>query len=195
MKTRLQQQLDFLLEIDKLKSVDRRSYLLDQSRTENSAEHSWHVSVLAMVLAEYSQNSLDTFRVLKMMLVHDIVEIDAGDTFLYDEEGTLEKANLEQQAAQRLFSLLPDDQAQEYRDLWQEFEERQTAEAQFARGLDRLMPLLHNYYTKGSTWREHGVKSHQVLEQNQIIQAASAELWEFARYLIKDAVERGYLQP
>ncbi len=193
--TRFDQQLQFILEIDKLKHVYRRSFLIDLSRTENSAEHSWHVAILAMLLAEYSDNRLESSRVIKMMLLHDIVEIDAGDTFLYDEQATQQKAELEEKAAQRLFGLLPQDQATEFRDLWREFEERKTPEARFARGLDRLMPLLHNYYTKGATWREHGVRREQVLAQNSIIGDASAELWRFAQKLINDAVDLGYLLP
>lgn len=193
--TRLDQQIQFILEMDKLKHVTRRSYLLDQMRLENSAEHSWHVSLIALVLAEYADDPIDTFRVLQMMLVHDIVEIDAGDTFLYDESANAAKADLEQQAADRLFSLLPGDQAKTYLELWQEFEDRETPDARFARGLDRLMPLLHNYYTQGSTWRKHGVRREQVLQQNSIIQDASQSLWNFAKRLIDEAVEKGYLQP
>jgi putative hydrolase of HD superfamily len=194
MKKRLEQQINFLLEIDKLKSIIRRSYLLDESRLENTAEHSWHVAVAAVLLAEYAPAHVDATRIIKMMLIHDIVEIDAGDTFLYDESGNAQKAEREQRAADRLFRLLPDNQAAELRALWDEFEERSTPEAKFARGLDRLMPLMHNYYTKGATWRRHDVTSNMVLEQNSIIAEASAELWEFAQELIKNAVDKGYLK-
>ena len=193
MTAELYQQIDFILEIDKLKRVNRRSYLLDGSRTENTAEHSWHVAVAAMLLAP-DDGSIDIFRVIKMLLVHDIVEIDAGDTFLYDTAGTLVKAAQEQKAADRLFTMLPPRQAQELRSLWDEFEERSTPDAKFARGLDRLMPLLHNYYTQGKTWREHDVTADKVLAQNSIINDASQELWRLARRLIDDAVDKGWLQ-
>lgn len=193
MKTELDRQIDFILEIDKLKQVNRRSYLLDGSRTENTAEHSWHVAVAAMLLAP-DDGSLNVSHVVKMLLVHDIVEIDAGDTFLYDEAGTAIKAEQEQKAADRLFNILPQDQARELRALWDEFEERSTPEAQFARGLDRFMPLMHNYFTQGKTWREHNVTVDKVLQQNSIIDDASHELWRFASALINDAVAKGYLQ-
>lgn len=192
-KMRLQQQLEFILELDKLKGIERRSYLLETSRLENSAEHSWHLTVATLVLAEYAESSLDVLRVMKMTLFHDIVEIDAGDTFLYDEQGNAEKAEREQEAAERLFGLLPPDQGKEYRSLWNEFEERTSLEARWARGLDRLLPLMFNYFTQGKTWREHGVNRDQVIRQNSIIADASSPLWRFAKSLIDDAVKRGYL--
>ena len=194
MKKRLEQQIAFILEIDKLKSIYRRTYVLGEARRENTAEHSWHVSLAALLLAEYAPKKLDIPRVLKMMLIHDIIEIDAGDTFLYDESGYQDKSEREQKAADRLFNLLPDDQAQEYRAAWDEFEERLTPEAKFTRGLDRLMPLMHNYYSQGSTWREHDVSSDMVWKHNAIIKEASPELWDFAHSLITGAVEKGYLK-
>lgn len=194
MTERLEQQISFLCEIDKLKNVIRRTYLLDESRLENTAEHSWHVALAVLLLAEYASQKINVAHVCKMMLIHDVIEIDAGDTFLYDEAGNEDKAEREQQAADRLFHLLPPDQAVDLRALWDEFEARQTPESQFARGLDRLMPLMHNYYTKGSTWRKHGVTSDMVLKQNSIIKDASAELWDFALFIMKDAVEKGYLK-
>ena len=192
MKSDMTQQIEFILEIDKLKQVSRRSYVLDKSRTENTAEHSWHIAVAAMLLGP-AHNELDIFHVIKMLLVHDIVEIDAGDTFLYDEAGTEAKAAREIKAADRLFNILPEKQAQELRALWDEFEERRSPEAQFARGLDRFMPLLHNYFTQGKTWQEHGITVDKVYKYNCIINDASSELWEEARALINDAVEQGWL--
>ena len=193
MKTELQQQIDFILEIDKLKKINRRTYLLDESRTENTAEHSWHIAVAAMLLAP-AHREIDVFHVVKMLLVHDIVEIDAGDTFLYDEAATAAKQDREKEAADRLFNILPANQAKEFRALWDEFEERVTPEAKFARGLDRFMPLMHNYFTQGSTWREHGVTVDEVYKYNRIISDASSELWEEAQSLIESAVEKGYLK-
>ena len=154
---RLERQIAFILEIDKLKSVLRRSYLLNEERHENSAEHSWHLSVMALVLAEHANAEINQLRVLKMLLVHDIVEIDSGDTYVYDAAGNDTKAEREQEAARRIFGLLPGDQQLEITQLWQEFEARETPEAQFAAALDRLMPLLHNYHTEGRSWREHGI--------------------------------------
>lgn len=194
MTERLEQQIAFILEIDKLKNIIRRTYLLDESRLENTAEHSWHVALAVLLLSEYAPHTIDAARACKMMLIHDIIEIDAGDTFLYDESGNEDKAEREQAAANRLFNLLPSDQADEIRALWDEFEARDTTEAKFARGIDRLMPLMHNYYTKGSTWKAHNVTSDMVLKQNAIIEDASSELWEFARFMIRDAINKGYLK-
>src|SRR6056297_294642 len=156
---RLEQQVAFILEIDRLKTIYRRTYLTDTSRFENSAEHSWHIAVMAMLLAEHANTlEVDQLRVIKMLLIHDLVEIDAGDTFAYDTAAHADKAAREQAAADRLFGLLPADQAAEFRALWDEFESRQTPEAKFAGALDRLQPLLHNLYTHGRSWREHGVR-------------------------------------
>ena len=193
MNTRLEQQIAFLLEIDKLKSVLRRSYLLNETRKENSAEHSWHLSVMALVLAEHASADVDTLRVLKMLLVHDIVEIDSGDTYIYDAAGNETKAAREQQAAQRIFGLLPEEQHAELSTLWQEFEARETPEAKFAAALDRLMPLLHNYHTQGRSWQEHGVTDAQVIGHNGHMADGAAALWEYAEAMIKDAVGKGYL--
>lgn len=190
---RLNQQIAFILEIDKLKSVLRRSYLLNEDRHENSAEHSWHLSVMALVLAEHADAEVDTLRVLKMLLVHDIVEIDAGDTFIYDTAGNDTKAEREQVAARRIFGLLPSDQSAELQELWQEFEARETPEAKFTAALDRLMPLLHNYHTEGGSWREHGISKAQVLRLNTHIADGSETLWKYAEVLIHDAAAKGYL--
>ena len=192
MKSDLSKQIEFILEIDKLKQINRRSYLINDTRTENTAEHSWHIAVAAMLLAP-TKTEIDVFHVVKMLLIHDIVEIDAGDTFLYDETGTAAKEELEKKAADRLFNMLPPHQAHEFRALWDEFEERITPEAKFARGLDRFMPLLHNYFTKGKTWQEHGITVDRVFKHNRIIGDASEELWQEAQKLINRAVENGYL--
>ena len=194
MNTRLDRQIAFILEIDKLKSVLRRSYLLNETRHENSAEHSWHLSVMALVLAEHTSAEMDTLRVLKMLLVHDIVEIDSGDTYIYDAAGNDTKAAREQEAAERIFGLLPPDQQRELTQLWQEFEARETPEAKFAAALDRLMPLLHNYHTAGRSWREHNISKAQVLRLNRHIEGGSETLWEYAEALINDAAAKGYLR-
>lgn len=194
MHTRLDRQISFILEIDKLKSVLRRSYLLNESRRENSAEHSWHLSVMALVLAEHAGVGIDPLLVLKMLLVHDLVEIDSGDTYIYDAAGNDTKAAREQEAATRIFGLLPPDEQRELTQLWQEFEARETPEARFAAALDRLMPLLHNYHTEGRSWKEHGITKEQVLRLNRHIADGSETLWEYAEALINDAAAKGYLR-
>jgi putative hydrolase of HD superfamily len=191
---RLARQIGFLLEIDKLKRVLRQTWHLDQSRRENDAEHSWHLAVMALLLAEYAaEPGLDLARVVKMALVHDLVEIDAGDTFAYDEVGARDKCQREQAAADRLFGMLPADQAAEVRGLWDEFEARKSPEARYAAGLDRLQPLLHNYHTEGRAWREHGVTSDRVLARNRHMAEGAPRLWQYAQSLIHDAVAKGYL--
>jgi len=186
---RLAAQLRFILELDRLKSVYRRTYLLDETRSENSAEHSWHLALMAMVLAEHANKSLDVGKVIRMVLIHDIVEIDAGDTYIYDAQG--DKAEREEQAAMRIFGLLPSDQEQEFRALWEEFESGETPEARFASALDRFMPQLHNYHTQGRSWKEHGITAERVLARNVEIGEGSVTLWEFTQTLIERAVAEG----
>ncbi len=190
---RLHQQIKFILEIDKLKQVLRQTYVLQERRRENSAEHSWQLALMATLLAEYCTAPVDVLHVIRMVLVHDIVEIDAGDTYCYGDQSG--KSDREEAAAQRLFGLLPHDQAEEMAALWREFEARETMEARYAAALDRLMPMLLNYHTEGQSWREHGVSKDQVIARNQHIAEAAPELWTFARNMIEDAVRRGYLLP
>jgi putative hydrolase of HD superfamily len=192
MDRRLHEQIEFLCAIDELKRVERQTTLLDGSRRENSAEHSWHLALYAMVLAEYG-GDLDVGRVLRMVLVHDIVEIDAGDTYIYDEQGQATKEERERQAADRLFALLPDDQAGVLRAAWDEFEERETPEARFAYAIDRLQPLLHNHRTGGAAWRRHGITADQVYDKNHPIGDGAPRLWELARELVETSVQRGDL--
>lgn len=192
---RLERQLAFLLEIDKLKDVVRRNYLVHGGRRENTAEHSWHLAMAALVLAEHAAEEVDLARVLRMLLVHDLVEIDAGDTYCYDPVAHLDKAERECRAADRLFALLPEDQGRELRALWEEFEARATPEARFANAVDRLMPILHNYHSEGRAWLEHGIDAGQVLARNRPIAEGSAALWQRVRAAIDDAVARGLLAP
>ena len=191
---RLSKQIGFIVELDKLKNVLRRTVLIDGSRKENDAEHSWHLALMALVLAEYARDTLDIFRVIKMVLVHDIVEVDAGDTFCYDDGRGRESAEREKEAAKRIFGLLPPEQAHEFREIWREFESRQTAEAKFAAALDRLHPLLHNYYTHGYAWKQHGITRRQVLEKNCRIADGSPMLWDYAHALIDDSTQKGFLK-
>jgi len=196
MNQRLMKQLQFIVEIDKLKSVCRQSYITDRSRHENDAEHTWHLTAMAILLLEHADNrQLDMIRVLKMLIVHDLVEIDAGDTFAYDERGHEDKYEREKAAARRIFGLLPDDQRQELIALWEEFEARETPEAQYAAAMDRLQPLLQNFHTEGKSWREHGVTSDKVLARNRHIGDISRELWEYVQALVAKSVDRGYLKP
>ena len=194
--SRLQPQLNFIIEIDKLKAVLRQTVLTDASRQENSAEHSWHISLMAFVLAEYSADpQVDVFRVMKMLLIHDLVEIDCGDTFCYDEQRIVGKYERESEAAGRIFNLLPSDLSVEIRSLWEEFEDRKTPESKYANALDRLQPMLHNYHTEGHAWRMHGVTADKVIERNRHIADGAPALWDYAKAMIEDAVDKGYLLP
>jgi putative hydrolases of HD superfamily len=192
---RLARQVDFIVEIDRLKTVLRQTLLTDKSRRENSAEHSWHLAVMAVVLAEYAAVDIDVARVVKMVLVHDIVEVDCGDVFIYDEAGNVGKAARESAAAERIFGLLPEDQATELIALWREFEARETPESRFAAALDRFQPLLHNCRTQGAAWQAHGITADRVRARNSHIGAGSPALWELAQRMIADAVAKGHLAP
>lgn len=191
---RLLQQLAFLVEIDELKQILRQTVLVKDRRQENDAEHSWHLAMMVILLSEYSNDiNLDVLRTVKMVLIHDIVEIDAGDTFCYDAHDREEKTVREREAANRIFSMLPHEQADEFKLLWEEFEEMRTPEARFAAAVDRLQPLLLNFNTRGHAWRKHGVNRSQVIERNMHIEKGSDELWEYAKQLIDDSVRKGYL--
>lgn len=191
---RLAQQVKFIVEIDKLKQIYRQSYLTDASRYENSVEHSWHLAIMAILLSEHANAAdLDVGRVIRMTLVHDIVEIDAGDTFLYDEAHNGSKTAREKAAADRIFGLLPPDQGLFLRELWEEFEAGQTPEARFANALDRFQPMLHNILTRGKSWQEHGIRKSQVVGKNRIMEAGSERLWDYISGLLQDAVAEGYL--
>jgi putative hydrolase of HD superfamily len=192
----LGRQARFLREADQLKGVLRQSSILDGSRKENSAEHSWHLALMALVLRDYAPPGTDLNRVTAMLLIHDLVEIDAGDLFVYaDAAAQARQEAAEQAAADRLFTLLPPGQGPELRGLWDEFEERRTPEARFARALDRLQPMLANYYLGGGTWQEHGVGAGQVLDKVALIADGSAALGDFARELVDSAVRQGFLSP
>ncbi len=194
MNERLAAQLRFIVEIDKLKQISRQTYLMDRSRKENSAEHSWHIAVIAMLLAEHAAApEIDLARVIQMALVHDLVEIDAGDVLVYDTAAQADKARREKLAADRIFALLPPDQTRQFRELWEEFEARQTPEAKFAAAIDRLQPILHNYHTQGAAWNEHGVTAPMVLERNAHMNEGAPALWRAVKKLVEDAVAKGFL--
>jgi putative hydrolase of HD superfamily len=192
---RLQHQIEFIIEIDRLKQVLRQTFITNKSRQENSAEHSWHIALMAIILSEYAEiPQIDVFRVVKMLLVHDLVEIDAGDTFCYDDVAREDQHTRELKAARRIFNLLPVDQAQQLKSLWKEFETCQTLNSRFANALDRLQPLLSNYYTDGKAWQKHGIKRHQVVARNRWIEKGAPKLWRYALELIEDAVNQGILK-
>lgn len=182
----LEQKIGFIKAVDALKEVQRKTYILSEKRFENSAEHSWAVAVLAMLLGDYAPVGTDINRVIQMLLIHDVVEVDAGDTLLYDSHLDDQKKESEGMAADRLFGLLPSCQALEFRNLWDEFEAEETSEAVFAAGLDRFIPLLHNIHTQGRAWRELGVCYEQIIARNQKIMKASPELWDYIKAQIDE---------
>ena len=190
---RLKKQIEFIFEVDKLKRILRQSILTDGKKRETDAEHSWHISLMAILLSEYSNEEIDVLRVIKMLLIHDIVEIDAGDTYCYDKEGHNDKREREEKAAKRIFGMLPKDQCDDMISLWEEFELMETSESKYAASLDRLQPLLLNYATNGKSWRDHDIESKQILERNAHIENGSKELWEFAKSMIDECIEKGYL--
>lgn len=192
--TRFEKQLKFLEEIDKAKNIIRQTLLMDASRRENDAEHTWHMAVCAMLFVDYAEEELDLLKTLKMILIHDIVEIDAGDTFAYDEKGHLDKEEREKKAAERIFGLLPDDQKDEFTKLWIEFEENKTPESKYAHMIDTFMPVYHNYKTKGLQWQRLNVTSDKVLKRCEYIKNGSKEIWKYVESIIKDAVQKGYLK-
>ncbi len=195
MNERLMKQIQFITEIDRLKNIFRQNIVIGTDRKENDAEHSWHMAAMAVLLSEYSADkNLNLLQVLKLILVHDLVEIGAGDTFCYDEKGCKDKAEREEKAAQQLFSLLPRDQADEIYGLWREFEELRTPEAKFAVCMDRLQPLLLNYNTKGHTWQKPGVTSEKVIKRNRMLEQYAPELWKLAKEIIETSIEEGILK-
>lgn len=190
----LLKQVAFIKEIDKLKYIQRKTKLFGSDRCENDAEHSWHLAIMTLILAEHSDKPIDVLKVVKMVLIHDIVEIDAGDTFLYDTTQNHTNTELELLAAQRIFGLLPDAQAAEFVSLWQEFEEGKTDEAKFAKTMDRFEPLLQNTSNNGGTWTEFNVPYQKVYEKKKAIKKGSATIWAYAENLINESVEKGILK-
>ncbi|MBR3267436.1 MAG: HD domain-containing protein [Oscillospiraceae bacterium] len=194
LQKRFSDQIAFLLEMDKMKNVYRRSYVLHEDRHENDAEHAWHLAMLALILHEYANEPVDLQKVLATVLIHDVVEIDAGDTYAYDDAGNQTKAEREQKAADRLFRILPPDQGTYYRKLWEEFEAGSTPEARFAASLDRIQPLMLNYYKNGLSWKEHGTRRSQVEERMQAVAVGSDRLGELAAEIIQRAAQEGLLK-
>ncbi len=190
----LLQQIAFIKEIDKLKYIQRKTKLFNSDRCENDAEHSWHLAMMTIVLAQHSDQPIDVLKVVKMVLIHDIVEIDAGDVFIYDTVKNHTNTDEELLAAKRIFGLLPEEQAQEFINIWQEFEDGQTNEAKFAKTMDRLEPLLQNTSNNGGTWREFDVPYQKVYNKKVAIKDGSATIWNYAEKLINESVEKGILK-
>jgi putative hydrolase of HD superfamily len=193
---RLARQIEFIVEVDKLKEIFRQTINLQSRRPENDAEHSWALCLCVIVLSEHANvPTLNVLRVLKMLIVHDLVEIDAGDTFAYDTAAMVGQHEREARAADRIFGLLPSDQTKEFRALWDEFEEKQTPEAKFATAVDRFQPMLLNCRTEGAAWNRHGVTQDRVIARNKHIAEGSAELWSYAEKMVQEAVTAGHLKP
>ena len=194
MEERLRKQLEFALEIDKEKNILRQTHLSGHGRRENDAEHAWHMAVMTLLLSEYATEKIDVLRTVSMLLIHDLIEIYAGDTYAFDEEAKAGQAERERAAADRLYALLPEDQGRKMRGLWDEFEAAETPEAKFARAMDNLQPMMLNNATEGVSWVEHGVRLEQILERNRNTHKGSEVLWEYARdHLLMPNVKKGYI--
>lgn len=187
---RLLKDIEFIVELDKMKSILRQTSLINEDRREDDAQHSWHISIMAMVLGEYSNENIDVCKVIKMLLTHDLVEIFAGDTFCYDKKGNEDKREREVIAAEKIFGMLDEDKGKELRNLWDEFEEMQTSEALFAASMDRLQPMLNNYNNDGGTWRKFNVSKEDIYKRIAPVKETSDELWEFVQHMIEDAYNR-----
>lgn len=194
MNDRLLKQVKFIVEVDKAKEILRRTLITESKRRENDSEHSWHLALMAPILKEYVEADIDIRRVIDMVIIHDLVEIDAGDTYCYDVEGYKDKAEREGRAAKRIFNILPEDQAKIIFELWNEFEEVKTEEAKYAATLDRLQPLLLNIATEGLSWRENKTTKSMVLDRMSIIKETSQELWQLVLDIIEEGVSKGYFR-
>ncbi len=191
-KERLKKQFAFCLEVDKEKKIERQTYVSDGSRQENDAEHAWHMALMTLILSEYANEEIDILKTMSMILIHDVVEIDAGDTYAYDDEAKKTQKERELKAADRIFAMLPTDQQEKFRALWDEFEAAETKEAKFARTMDNIQPMMLNNATDGRRWQEKGVRLSQVLKRNERTPKGSEELWEYAyENMLKPNVERG----
>jgi len=190
----LLKQIEFIKEIDKLKYIQRRTKLINSDRNENDAEHSWHLAMMAIILAQHSNVEIDLLKVVKMVLIHDIVEIDAGDTFIYDTAKNHTNTDEELLAARRIFGILPQEQSEELIAIWEEFEAGESAEAKFARTMDRLEPLLQNVSNNGGTWKEFNVDYQKVYGKKKVMENGSTTIWSYAEKLIDESVEKGILK-
>lgn len=191
---RLEQQISFIVEVDKVKNIFRETLLADGNRKENDAEHSWHITLMAVLLQEYVEETVDILKVITMLLIHDLVEIDAGDTYAYDIEGEKTKRERESKAADRIFGILPADQGTYFRELWEEFEAYETADAKYAHLLDNLQPMLLNDATGGISWKEHGVKQNQIYKRNEQVPETSEIIWNKMKEIIDKNTKIGNIE-
>lgn len=194
MEERLKLQMDFLLEVDKLKFINRQTYLSDGTRRENDAEHSWHLALMAVLLSEHADEEVDLLKVITMVLIHDLVEIDAGDTYAYDEAGKQTQRIREEKAADRIFAMLPKDQGEKFRALWEEFDAYETPEAKFAHVCDNVQPLMLNHATGGKSWRERGIRRSQVEKRNSRVGESSRTMKAYVEGILDKNVEKGNLK-
>ena len=190
----MKQQMDFLLEVDKLKFINRQTYLSDGTRRENDAEHSWHLALMAVLLSEHADEEVDLLKVITMVLIHDLVEIDAGDTYAYDEAGKQTQRIREEKAADRIFAMLPKDQGEKFRALWEEFDAYETPEAKFAHVCDNVQPLMLNHATGGKSWRERGIRRSQVEKRNSRVGESSRTMKAYVEGILDKNVEKGNLK-
>ncbi|HIV13580.1 MAG: HD domain-containing protein [Clostridiales bacterium] len=191
MNERLKKQKEFLLEVDKMKQIYRQTHIRGGSRQENDAEHSWHLALMAFLLEEYANEPVDITRVMKMVLIHDLVEVDAGDTYAYDTAGNATKRQREEAAADRIFGILPEDQGKMLRQLWEEFEAYETPEARFAHVMDNFQPMTLNDDNGGGDWKRHQVKKSQILKRNEKTSSGSREIWSCMEEMIQENIEKG----
>lgn len=193
LKEKLLKDMDFIVELDRMKTILRQTSLINEDRREDDAQHSWHISVMTMVLSEYANEEIDTFKVIKMLLIHDLVELYAGDTFCYDKKANQNKKERELVAADKVFGMLSGDKGQEMRALWDEFEDMETAEALFAASMDRLQPMLNNYKNDGGTWQKFDVPQSDIYKRISPVKESSDELWKFVEHMLEDAFEKGLI--
>lgn len=190
-KKRFEDQIKFILEIDKEKNILRQTHLSNNGRRENDAEHAWHMAIMIYLLREYANHEIDLAKTMMMALIHDVVEIDAGDTYAYDSAGLATQKEREEKAAERIFGLLPEEQREEMKALFQEFEDYETPEARFAHVMDNFQPLLLNHSNNGNDWREHGVAKSQIYKRNSKTGTGSEEIWQYMQQLIEENVKKG----
>lgn len=190
---RLLKDIEFIVEIDRMKKILRQTSVIGLDQRENDAEHSWHISIMAMILKEYSNEEIDILKVIKMLLTHDLVEIYAGDTFCYDVKGNEDKRERELKAAEKIYGMLDEDKGKELRSLWDEFEEMNTPESLFAASMDRIQPMLSNYYNDGGTWKKYSVEKENIYKRISPVEKSSDELWDYMKYIIEDAEKRGLI--
>lgn len=190
---RILKDMEFIVQLDKMKTVLRQTQLIGSEQREDDAQHSWHIAVMTMVLSDYADEKIDSSKVIKMLLIHDLVELYAGDTFCYDAKGNEDKKSREMEAADKIFGMLDENKAKEFRSLWDEFEDMETPEALFAASMDRLQPMLNNYYNGGGTWKKHEIAQRDIFKRISPMEKSSKKLWEFVEFMLEDAYNKGLI--